>query len=56
MKKKVSSIFAGLVFAVFAVFLEAEGAEAFCVTNKSDVEMHVYQNSLNASFWGPEVA
>jgi len=45
MNKKVNSIFTGLVFAVFAVFLAAEGAEAFCVYNGTDTEIHFEQTS-----------
>ena len=41
MNKKVNSIFTGLVFAVFAVFLAAEGADAFCVYNWTDDRIRV---------------
>jgi len=37
MKKKVNLVIAGLVLAGLAVFLAAEGAEAFCVYNNTDV-------------------
>ena len=43
MKKKVSSIFAGLVLAALAVFLAAEGAEAFCFYNRTDTKIKVHQ-------------
>ena len=37
--------FAGLVFVVFAAFLAVEGAEAFCVYNKTDRVVRVEQVS-----------
>ena len=45
MNKKVGSSFAGLVFVVFAAFLAVEGAEAFCVYNKTDTQITVRQTS-----------
>ena len=45
MNKKVGSIFTGLVFVVVAAFLMVEGAEAFCVYNKTDKPMNAAQTS-----------
>ena len=41
--KKFNSVIAGLVFASLMVFLMVEGAEAFCVYNKTDTVIHVDQ-------------
>ena len=43
--KKFNSVVAVLVFAVFAVFLAVEGAEAFCVYNNTNTNMIVEQTS-----------
>jgi len=43
MKKKVNLLFAGLVLAGLAVFLAAEGAEAFCVYNNTDIVVEAKQ-------------
>ena len=45
MNKKVGSSFAGLVFVVVAAFLMVEGAEAFCVYNKTNEQISVKQTS-----------
>ena len=43
MSKKVNLVLAGLVFAVLMVFLAAEGAEAFCIYNRTDTKIKVHQ-------------
>jgi len=43
MGKKVSLVFTGLVFVVLSTFLVVEGAEAFCVYNKTDKVVRVEQ-------------
>ena len=43
--KKFNSVVAVLVFAVFAVFLAVEGAEAFCIYNNTDAQISVEQTS-----------
>jgi hypothetical protein len=45
MKKKVSLVFATLVFVMLAAFLAVEGAEAFCIYNKADISIIVDQTS-----------
>ena len=45
MNKKIGSVFTGLAFVVFAAFLAVEGAEAFCVYNKTDKPMNAVQTS-----------
>lgn len=51
MSKKVNLIFAGLVFAALAVFLAAEGAEAFCVYNKTDIKFEAKQVVGGDFYW-----
>ena len=43
--RKFNSVVAVLVFAVFAVFLAVEGAEAFCVYNNTDTVIYATQTS-----------
>ena len=43
MGKKANLIFMAVVLVVFAVFLAAEGAEAFCIYNYTDIRMVVGQ-------------
>ena len=50
--KKVNLVLAGLVFAVLMVFLAAEGAEAFCIYNKTDIEISATQTSNHKLFKG----
>jgi hypothetical protein len=45
MGKKAKAVLAVLVLAALAVFLAAEGAEAFCVYNKTDYPIQVHQVS-----------
>jgi len=52
MSKKVNLIFAGLVFAALMVFLAAEGAEAFCVYDKTDKVVRVEQVSGHKAGYG----
>ena len=57
MKKTVNSVLAVLVLAVLAVFLTTEGAEAFCVYNKTDKKMRVEQTGGHgARFYSKFVA
>lgn len=51
MGKKVNLISAGLVFAVFASLLVVRGADAFCVYNNTDKELHVSEDVNGGSFW-----
>jgi len=43
MSKKANLIFMAVVLVVFAVFLAAEGAEAFCIYNYTDIRIGVGQ-------------
>ena len=45
MGKKFNSIFMAVVFAALTTFAAVEGAEAFCVYNKTDIEVHAWQGS-----------
>ena len=50
--RKFNSVFAVLVFAVFALFLAVEGADAFCVYNNTDTRIHAKQTSGQRSSHG----
>jgi len=52
MKKRVNLVLAGLVLAGLAVFLTAEGADAFCVYNQMDTWINVDQTGGHKEYGG----
>ncbi|MBM4276681.1 MAG: hypothetical protein FJ130_02225 [Deltaproteobacteria bacterium] len=52
MKKKLNLVFAAMVLALLSAFMAVEGAEAFCVYNRTDKVVRVEQVSGHKAGYG----